>query len=76
MIGRRHYDFFTFSLPDWHVIGIEAYGPVSASGNQFCVKTVRSNPADPGAVTGSATYSSFLSSILLAQGKGKGIHLC
>ena len=42
----------------------------------FSVKTVRSNPADPGAVTGSATYNSFLSSIMRAGGKGQGIHLC
>jgi hypothetical protein len=64
------------SLLDWHIVEIEAYGPVSANGNQFSVKTVRSNPANPGEVTGSATYLSFLSSILHASGKGKGIHLC
>ena len=34
------------------------------------------NPADPGAVTGSATYASFVSSMLRAQGKGQGVHLC
>ncbi|KAH9509900.1 hypothetical protein Btru_044568 [Bulinus truncatus] len=29
-----------------------------------------------GAVTGSATYVSFLSSVLGAHGKGPGVHLC
>ena len=32
--------------------------------NQFTVKTVRHNPAASGAVTGNATYASFLSSML------------
>lgn len=38
--------------------------------NQFTVKTVRHNPAKSGAVTGNATYASFLSSML-----GKKFHL-
>ena len=66
----------TCRLTDWHIVEVEALGPVMTNGNQFNVKTVRSNPADPGAVTGSATYNSFLSSILRAKGKGKGVHLC
>ena len=65
-----------FSLPDWHIVEVDVFGPVNSLGNQFSVKTVRSNPADPGAVTGSATYNSFLSSIMRAGGKGQGIHLC
>lgn len=32
--------------------------------NQFSVATVRNNPAAAGHVTGKATYSSFLSSVL------------
>ena len=64
------------SLPDWHIVEVDVFGPVNSLGNQFSVKTVRSNPADPGAVTGSATYNSFLSSIMRAGGKGQGIHLC
>ena len=64
-----------FRLTDWHIVEVEAIGP-TINGNQFNVKTVRSNPADPGAVTGSATYNSFLSSIIRAHGKGKGVHLC
>ena len=64
------------NLPDWHIVEVEVFGPTNALGNTFAVKTVRSNPADPGAVTGSATYNSFLSSIIRAQGKGPGVHLC
>ena len=37
---------------------------------------VRRNPASPGAVTGSATYASFLSSLLRVGGRGAGVHLC
>ena len=64
------------NLPDWHIVEVEVFGPTNSLGNQFAVKSVRSNPADPGAVTGSATYNSFLSSIIRAQGKGSGVHLC
>ena len=64
-----------FSLRDWHYVEVLAEGP-EKNGKRFTVETIRKNPADPGAVTGSATYASFLSSIHRAQGKGKGLHLC
>ena len=67
---------YYFSLTEWHIVEIELFGPMKPNGNRFSVKTVRSNPADPGVVTGSATYNSFLSSILRAHGKGAGVHLC
>ena len=68
--------FYYFSLTEWHIVEIELFGPIKPNGNRFSVKTVRCNPADPGVVTGSATYNSFLSSILRAHGKGAGVHLC
>merc|ERR1719402_456177 len=43
-------------LPDWHLVEVEVAGPVMEGGRQFQVKTTRMNPADPGVVTGSATY--------------------
>ena len=50
---------------DWHVVEVECWGPGDmASGKAFHVKTVRKNPAKSGAVTGSATYASFFSSML------------
>ena len=67
---------FPFSLRDWHIVEVELFGPTKPNGNQFSVKTVRCNPADPGVVTGSATYNSFLSSIYRASNKGPGVHLC
>ena len=70
------YNFFSFSLRDWHIVEVELFGPTKPNGNQFSVKTVRCNPADPGVVTGSATYNSFLSSIYRASNKGPGVHLC
>jgi len=63
-------------LTDWHIVEVEVEGPVGPSGGQFTVRTERRNPARPGAVTGSATYNSFLSSLLRAGGKGPGFHLC
>ena len=57
--------FFFFSSTDCHVVEVECWGPGDiASGNAFHVKTVRKNPAKTGAVTGSATYASFFSSML------------
>ncbi|XP_005090933.1 putative L-aspartate dehydrogenase [Aplysia californica] len=64
-------------LRDWHIVEVEVWGPGDmAAGRAFHVKTVRSNPANFGAVTGSATYASFLSSMLGAHSKGSGVHLC
>eukprot|EP00744_Colponema_vietnamica_P017588 GILI01024734.1.p1 GENE.GILI01024734.1~~GILI01024734.1.p1 ORF type:complete len:307 (-),score=89.08 GILI01024734.1:38-895(-) len=58
-----------------HVIDIEVEGPTT-DGQTFKVSTCRYNPAKPGAVTGSATYVSFASSLLEAHGRGSGVHLC
>jgi hypothetical protein len=51
-------------------------GPSQPDGRQFRVDSVRKNPAAVGAVTGTATYASFLASLAAATGKGKGVHLC
>ncbi|KAH9525693.1 hypothetical protein Btru_002056 [Bulinus truncatus] len=65
------------SLTDWHIVEVDVWGPgdIQADKTFYC-KTVRRNPAALGAVTGSATYVSFLSSVLGAHGKGPGVHLC
>lgn len=62
-------------LTDWHIVEVRAEGPM-VHGNKFVVETIRRNPAAVGAVTGSATYASFFSSILAAHSKGPGVHLC
>ena len=46
-------------LRDYHVVEVEVSGA-----HGFSVHTVRRNPAQLGAVTGSATYSSFWHSLL------------
>lgn len=58
-----------------HIVEIEVGGP-GEEGNRFTVHTVRHNPAQVGVVTGNATYASFYSSLLGAQGRGGGVHLC
>ena len=58
------------------VLQVEVEGPVGPGGERFRVKTVRNNPATVGAVTGSATFASFLSSLVRVGGKGPGFHLC
>ena len=52
-------------LIDWHIVEVDVTGPSSTdSSNAFTVSTVRRNPAQAGKVTASATYASFLSSLL------------
>lgn len=59
-----------------HVIVIEAVGPETPGYGSFIVKTERTNPAPPGAVTGQQTFLSFLASLLRAHGRGGGFHFC
>ncbi|CAB1419953.1 unnamed protein product [Pleuronectes platessa] len=59
------------ALSDYHVVEVEVTGP-----NGFSVHTVRRNPARLGAVTGSATYNSFWSSLLACKGHGGRVYLC
>lgn len=59
------------ALSDYHVVEVEVTGV-----NGFSVHTVRRNPAKLGAVTGSATYNSFWSSLLVCKGHGGRVYLC
>ncbi|BBM82481.1 aspartate dehydrogenase domain-containing protein [Candidatus Uabimicrobium amorphum] len=58
-----------------HIIEVELYG---AGEGQDCYveKAQRYNPAKKGAVTGSATYLSFLNSMKRAHGHKNGLHFC
>ncbi|CAD7941289.1 unnamed protein product [Amoebophrya sp. A25] len=58
-------------LTETHEIEVEVEGP-----NGFKVSTVRSNPAQVGAVTGAQTYMSFFHSLTKAHGKGVGVFFC
>ena len=58
------------------MIEIDVKGPEKGWGDTFRVSTLRHNPAKPGAVTGNATYASFYSSLVMAGGRGDGVHLC
>ncbi|KAG8546164.1 hypothetical protein GDO81_019660 [Engystomops pustulosus] len=65
------------SLPDWHLVDIEVTGSAHEKTAQvFSVRTRRSNPAAPGAVTGAATFGSFWSSILVCRGHGGRVFFC
>ncbi|KAL6102730.1 aspdh [Pungitius sinensis] len=59
------------ALRDYHVVEVEVTGE-----NGFSVHTVRRNPAELGAVTGSATYNSFWNSLLVCKGHGGRVYLC
>ncbi|KAM9632800.1 aspartate dehydrogenase domain-containing protein [Trichechus inunguis] len=53
------------SLPNMHVVDVELSGPPDPTGRSFAVHTRRENPAEPGAVTGSATLTAFWRSLLV-----------
>ena len=59
-----------------HEVVIEAEGAPGPSGDRFTCRTVRHNPAAPGAVTGSATYASFAASLRAARARQAGLFLC
>ncbi|KAM6962511.1 aspartate dehydrogenase domain-containing protein [Aplochiton taeniatus] len=59
------------ALMDYHVVEVEVTGL-----NGFSVHTARKNPAKHGAVTGSATYNSFWSSLQVCKGHGGQLYLC
>lgn len=64
------------SALDAHVITVDARGHPRKNGTCFRAVSTRYNPAKHGAVTGSATYDTFISSMMRATGRGGGIHFC
>jgi len=64
------------SLLNWHIINVEVTGLTDKEGNTFTTSTTRRNPCLPGAVTGNMTLTSICSSLILARGRGTGVHLC
>ncbi|CAF0830363.1 unnamed protein product [Rotaria sp. Silwood1] len=67
------------SLYDRHIVEIELTGPEKTIDENkkvnFHLKTIRTNPAEFGSVTGTATFLSFISSIKRAKGRTPGIHV-
>jgi len=67
------------ALDDRHVVEIELTGPeITINENKqlgFHLKTIRTNPAQLGAVTGTATLLSFVNSIKCAKDRTPGIHV-
>ncbi|XP_048846335.1 aspartate dehydrogenase domain-containing protein isoform X1 [Brienomyrus brachyistius] len=59
------------ALKEYHIVEVKVTGA-----NGFSVTSVRRNPAQLGAVTGSATYASFWSSLLACKGQRAGVCLC
>jgi aspartate dehydrogenase len=58
-----------------HITEVDLWGP-ETGGPRFRLELRRSSPAGAGAVTSSATFGSFLDSLLGARGRGPGLHLC
>ena len=58
-----------------HITEVSLFGSGSPD-KRYSLELIRKSPAGAGAVTSSATFDSFLSSMLKAYGKGSGIHFC
>lgn len=58
-----------------HVTEVELLGP-DQGGPRFSLVLTRSSPAGAGAVTSTATLSSFVESVRRARGHDTGLHLC
>ncbi len=56
-----------------HIIQVEMFGP-ETDGDRYSETILRRNPARRGAVTGKATFRSFLKSMIAAGGAGDGVH--
>lgn len=59
---------------EYHLVEVELRGPPRDDGKQFRLEYRRINPAAKGAVTGSATYRSFMNSLVRSVGAGDGVH--
>ena len=73
---KTHGELIVDSSLDAHVITVDARGHPRSDGSYFRAVSTRHNPAQHGAVTGSATLVSFVSSMVGANGRGRGIHFC
>jgi hypothetical protein len=69
-IGRLVAD----SRLETHEVEVLALGPLKPNGLRFRCGVQRSSPAPVGAVTSTATYASFLNSLLNSSGRGCGVH--
>lgn len=57
------YSYYFFNSLTCHIVEIDVIGPTSDGSGTFSVRTVRTNPCQVGAVTGNATFASFLESL-------------
>jgi aspartate dehydrogenase len=73
---KVHGELIVDSSLDAHVITVDAKGRPRPDGSCFRAVSTRHNPAQHGAVTGSATLVSFVSSMMRAEGRGRGVHFC
>jgi len=58
-----------------HITEVRLLGP-ETGGPRYCLELIRSSPAGAGAVTSSATLTTFASSMTSARGRGAGVHFC
>ncbi|MBT6432822.1 MAG: DUF108 domain-containing protein [Deltaproteobacteria bacterium] len=56
-----------------HITEVKLFGP-DDGGPRYCLTLNRESPAGPGAVTSTATLTSFLKSALGSQGRGDGVY--
>ena len=58
-----------------HITEVSLFGAGDPE-KRYSLELIRKSPAGAGAVTSTATFDSFLASMLKAHGKGSGVHFC
>lgn len=58
-----------------HITEVVLYGP-NSGGPRYSLSLVRNSPAGVGAVTSTATLTTFLNSMITARDRGNGVHFC
>lgn len=58
-----------------HITEVSLFGPGEPN-TRYSLELIRKSPAGAGAVTSSATFDTFLASMIRATGQGTGLHFC
>ena len=74
-MDRLHATLIADATLEHHITEVSLYGSGEPH-ERYSLDLIRKSPAGAGAVTSSATFDSFLASMLRATGRGCGLHFC
>jgi predicted dinucleotide-utilizing enzyme len=74
-MDRVHATLIADPRLEHHITEVSLFGEGPPE-SRYSLDLIRRSPAGAGAVTSSATFDSFLASMVRAHGKGTGVHFC